>query len=52
MFGGHGQDYSYDTAAFALSLIPFVFVAVLLAASLVQETLKVRFAPRERKTRK
>lgn len=38
MFGGHGQDYSYDTVAFALSLIPFVFVGALIAASLCKKS--------------
>ena len=52
MFGGHGQDYFYDTVAFALSLIPFAFIAALIVASLVEEPLKLRATARERKVRK
>lgn len=48
MFGGHGQDFFYDTIAFAISLIPFGLVAALIVASLVQEPLRVRAVVRER----
>lgn len=51
MFGGHGQDFFYDSVAFAISLIPFGFVAALIVASLVQEPLRVRAVVRERSRR-
>jgi hypothetical protein len=51
VFGGHGQDYFYDTIAFAISLIPFFFIAALIVASYLEEPLRVRarkIAPDER----
>lgn len=49
MFGGYGQDYFYDSVWFAVSLVPFAFVAALIGASLLEEPLKVRAAVRQRK---
>ena len=42
MFNGHGPDFIYDTVALAISTIPVVLVAALLAASWLQEPLRVR----------
>jgi ABC-type sugar transport system permease subunit len=49
IFGGLGQNFFYDDVAFAISLIPFVLVAALIVASLLEEPLKVRAAVRARK---
>lgn len=46
MFSGHGQDFFYDSIALAISTIPVVFVAALIAASLLEEPLRVRAAAR------
>jgi hypothetical protein len=48
MFGGQGQNFFYDDVSFAISLIPFGFVAALIVASLLEEPLKVRAAVREK----
>ena len=42
MFGGHGQDHFYDSLAFAISLIPILFIAALIVASYLEEPLRVR----------
>jgi hypothetical protein len=52
VFGGHGQDYFYDNLTFAISFIPFFFIAALIAASYLEETLRVgarKIAPIERR---
>jgi hypothetical protein len=51
MFGGHGQNYVSDTIAFAISLIPFSFIAALIVASLQEKRLRTRATVRERKGR-
>jgi hypothetical protein len=51
MFTGHGSDYTYDTVAFMLSLIPFVLVFALIVASLAEEPLKMRARVRAWKAR-
>lgn len=42
MFGGHGQDYFYDTLGFVISLIPFVLIAALIVAARLEEPLRTR----------
>jgi hypothetical protein len=51
MFSGHGQDYLLDNLAFIISLVPFILVAALIVASLVEEPLRVRVTVRERNRR-
>jgi hypothetical protein len=51
MFGARGQDYLYDSLAFALSLIPFAFIAALIVVSLHKEPPKLRATLRERNLR-
>jgi hypothetical protein len=48
MFAPHQVSYAVDNLVFALSLIPFVLVFVLIAASLAEEPLRIRATVRAR----
>lgn len=48
MFAPHEISYAVDNLVFALSLIPFVLVFVLIAASLAEEPLRIRATVRAR----
>lgn len=50
MFTVQGNSYALDTVAFAFSLIPFVLIFALIAASLAEAPLKMRAAMRARRT--